>query len=93
MIVNRIAQIAHARGKNVRELSNEMGVQYNTVLNLFRGQGTRIDLETLDALCRVLQVQPGDLFQWRPDVSETKEGAAQTKVAGVTTASEEASHT
>lgn len=75
MIVNRIAQIAAAKGKSVSQISVETGLRYNTVLALFRGQGRRIDLDTLDTLCRALGVQPGDLFQWQPDVQDVGEDA------------------
>jgi putative transcriptional regulator len=67
MIVNRIAEVAKTKGKTVGQVSQETGIRYNTVLNLFRGQGRRIDLDTIDAVCRVLKAQPGELFQWQPD--------------------------
>ena len=64
MIVSRVEAVAAAKGKNVRQISEETGIRYNTILALFRGQGRRVDLDTIDALCRVLQVQPGELFQY-----------------------------
>ena len=70
MIVNHVAKIAESKKKNVRQVSKETGLRYNTVLNLFRGSATRLDLETMDAVCRILEAQPGDLFQWVPDPTQ-----------------------
>lgn len=67
MIVNRVAEVAKAKGKTVRQVSDETGIRYNTILNFFRGGGRRLDLETLDAVCRVLNVQPGEVLQRVPD--------------------------
>jgi putative transcriptional regulator len=70
MIVNHAAQVAQAKGKTVRQVSDETGIRYNTILNFFRGQNRRIDLATIDAVCRVLGVQPGELLQRVPDDTE-----------------------
>lgn len=69
MIENRVKTVADSKGKNVRQICLETGIAYNTVLHLFRKSATRIDLKTIDALCRVLECQPGDLFAWMPDES------------------------
>lgn len=80
MIVNCIAEVARTKGKTVGQVSQEAGIRYNTVLNLFRGQGRRIDLDTIDAICRVLMAQPGELFQWRPDTpAADKESQQETE--------------
>ena len=73
MIINHVEVVAKEKGKMVRQISEETGIRYNTILNFFRGQGRRVDLDTLDAICRVLQVQPGELFSWVPDPDESEE--------------------
>ena len=73
MIVNKIEAVAKAKGKNVRQLSQETGVRYNTILALFRGQGSRVDWKTIDAVCRVLKVQPGELFEYVESPTDGKE--------------------
>jgi len=67
MIVFRIKTVAEAQGKTVASLSEETRLAYNTVLQLFRGSVSRIDLKTLDALCLALNVQPGELLSWVTD--------------------------
>lgn len=74
MIVNRIAEVASAKCKTVSQVSRETGIRYNTILGLYRGKGRRIDLDTIDAICRLLEVQPGELFTWEPDAEEPAEG-------------------
>ena len=64
MIVNRVGAVAKMKGRTVCQLIEESGIRYNTVLSLFCGQSSRVDLHTIDAMCRVLQVQPGKLFQY-----------------------------
>jgi len=67
VIVLRIKTVAEMQGKTVASLSEETSLTYNTVLQLFRGSVSRIDLRTLDALCLALNVQPGELLSWAPD--------------------------
>lgn len=68
MIINHVAKLAGERKKSVRQVCEETGLAYNTVLSLFRGNATRVDLFTLDGVCRALGVQPGDLFEWVPEL-------------------------
>jgi putative transcriptional regulator len=65
MIVIRLKNVAEARGKKVRHLVDETGLAYNTVLALWRGSVGGVEMQTLDKLCRALQVQPGDLLVWQ----------------------------
>ena len=71
MIVLRVKAVAEEQGKNVASLSEETGLTYNTVLQLFRGVASRVDFKTLDALCLALHVQPGALLSWLPDTEST----------------------
>ena len=45
------------------ELARQSGVSLVTVNAIANNRTTRVDLETLDALCRVLKVQPGELLE------------------------------
>lgn len=81
MIVLRIKAVAETQGKTVASLSEETSLTYNTVLQLFRGSVSRIDLRTLDALCLALHVQPGELLFWTPaaDLAGTAEQNASIR--------------
>ena len=51
---------------SVSQLADRAGISYNTALALARGSSTRIDFATLEALCRVFQVEPGALIVLEP---------------------------
>lgn len=63
-----IDEVAKQRGiTKIQHLVNETGLNYNTVHWLWTGRATRIDLRTLDTICRVLKAQPGELMVWVDD--------------------------
>jgi putative transcriptional regulator len=66
-IQNRISRVMGERRLNIQELSRRSGLSYTTVWSLYHGTAQRIDLTTLDKLCRALDVQVGDLLEYVPD--------------------------
>lgn len=50
-----------------REIAEGSGVAQSVISELKRRKATRIDLDTIDGLCRYFKVQPGDLFEYTPD--------------------------
>jgi putative transcriptional regulator len=54
------------RGLTPAEMARLSGLSHRTVLDLYRGRATRIELKTLDALCRALDVTPCDLLEYVP---------------------------
>ncbi|MBX0329362.1 helix-turn-helix transcriptional regulator [Oscillochloris sp. ZM17-4] len=68
MIRFKIAEVAQQRGiEKIQHLADRTALNYNTVHWLWTSRATRIDLRTLDTLCRVLNAQPGDLMEWVDD--------------------------
>ena len=67
MIVNHISREAGARRLNIRDLSRLAGVSYSAMHPLYHDRVKRLDLETLDRLCRALGCGVGDLFEYRRD--------------------------
>ena len=64
-----------ARLLHLSKFRNEFKkLAHNHVNNLVRGLTTRIDKSTLDALCRVLRCQLGDLLEYVADEKEVEEG-------------------
>ncbi|HEY9283287.1 MAG TPA: helix-turn-helix transcriptional regulator [Pyrinomonadaceae bacterium] len=52
-----------ARGKSRNRLSQESGIDYKTLMRIeSAASSNRIELRVLDALCRALECQPGDLL-------------------------------
>ena len=67
MIVNQargIIERALPEGEdvNIKALSEQMKVAYNTAYNLYHGRGNRIDYDTLEKFCALFDVTPGDVL-------------------------------
>ena len=67
MILNHVSREAGARRLSIRDLARLAGVSYSAMHPLYHDRTKRLDLETLDGLCRALECQPGDLFEYVPD--------------------------
>lgn len=64
MIVNRLPHILVDHNMSVLQLSEEIGVAYSTVYGMVKQQRRSVQLDLLDAICRRLGVQPGDIYQY-----------------------------
>ncbi|MBE5956348.1 MAG: helix-turn-helix transcriptional regulator [Lachnospiraceae bacterium] len=51
------------RRKNIQMVADETGLSRSTLSNLYHDKVTRIDLQTLDVLCKCLDCEPGDLLK------------------------------
>ena len=49
---------------SVGEFAERVGLTPANVAVLKNGRATAVRFTTLDAMCRVLQCQPGDLLEW-----------------------------
>lgn len=67
MIKNNVSRIIGERRLNIRALAVDAGLAWDTVGHLYHEKARRIDFATMDALCRALDCQPGDLFEYVPD--------------------------
>jgi putative transcriptional regulator len=52
------------RGMSLTDLSNAVGITLANLSILKTGKAKAIRFSTLDALCRTLQCQPGDLLEY-----------------------------
>jgi putative transcriptional regulator len=65
----RLAVVMAERDISNKELASLMGMHPRSVSRLkVRRRLTRIDEDTLNALCKALNCQPGDLMVYEPDV-------------------------
>ena len=55
------------RGMSVGEFSAAVGITPANVAVLKNGRARAIRFSTLDAMCRVLRCQPGDILRWEDD--------------------------
>lgn len=66
-IVVEIDVMLARRRMSVGELADRIGITPANVAVLKNGRARAIRFSTLDALCRVLDCQPGDLLRWEND--------------------------
>lgn len=71
MIRFRLAQILKQKGWTPYRLSQLTGLTVPTAYRLADPelQFGRFTTDTLDRLCRALEVQPGELLEWVPDAA------------------------
>jgi putative transcriptional regulator len=50
-----------------REIAQGSGVSQPVVSTLIANKVSRIDLKTIDGLCRFFKITPGELFEYVPD--------------------------
>ncbi|HET8868217.1 MAG TPA: helix-turn-helix transcriptional regulator [Agrococcus sp.] len=66
-IVVRIDVELAKRKLSVGEFAERVGLTPANVAVLKNGRAKAVRFTTLDAMCRVLDCQPGDLLEWVPD--------------------------
>lgn len=62
-----LGDIMKERGLSNKEVVELTGVSRNTITSLSANATKRIDYDTLEGLCRGLNVTPGDLIEYNPD--------------------------
>jgi putative transcriptional regulator len=66
-IVVDIDVVLAQRKMSVGALAEHIGITPANLAVLKNGRGKAVRFSTLDALCEVLECQPGDLLRWVPD--------------------------
>ncbi|MHC6179787.1 helix-turn-helix domain-containing protein [Clostridium sp. JNZ X4-2] len=66
IIINIDVMLAK-RKMSVTELSKRVGITMANLSILKNGKAKAIRLSTLDAICRALECQPGDILEYRDD--------------------------
>jgi len=62
------------RKMSLTELSGRVGITMANLSILKNGRARAVRFETLDAICRALSCQPGDLLVYEPDEPENRNG-------------------
>lgn len=68
IIINLDVMLAK-RKMSLTELSDRVGITMSNLSILKTGKAKAIRLETLEIICRVLDCQPGDILEYRVDLS------------------------
>ena len=66
-IAVKLDDLLHDRRMTLTELADRIGITLANLSILKTGKARAIRFSTLEAICEVLQCQPGDLLQFQPD--------------------------
>jgi putative transcriptional regulator len=64
-IITNIDVMLAKRKMSVTELSEKVGITMANISILKNGKAKAIRLETLNAICKALDCQPGDILEWK----------------------------
>ena len=71
IIVNLDVMLAK-RKMSLTELSENVGITMSNLSILKKSKAKAIRFSTLESICKVLNCQPGDILEYRPDEDETE---------------------
>lgn len=66
-IILRLDRMMADRKMSLNELSERVGISNVNLSNLKTGKVKAIRFSTLDAICRALDCQPGDILEYQKD--------------------------
>jgi putative transcriptional regulator len=72
IIVNLDVMMAK-RKKGLTELASEVDITLANLSILKNNKAKAVRFSTLEAICKALECQPGDILEWVPDEEETAE--------------------
>ena len=66
-IILRLDRVMADRKMTLNELSERVGVTNVNLSKLKNGKVSAVRFSTLNAICRALDCQPGDILEYQPD--------------------------
>lgn len=66
-IITNLDVMLAKRKMSLKELAEAVGITIQNLSNLKTGKVRAIRFSTLEAICQVLQCQPGDIFEYQKD--------------------------
>lgn len=70
MIKCHLSRLMGERKLKISDVARETGLHRNTITLLYDETAARVDLVTVEALCKLFRCNVGDLFEHLPDVSD-----------------------
>lgn len=64
-IIIRLDRVMADRKMSLNELSERVGITIANLSNLKNEKISAVKLSTMEAICKALHCQPGDLFEYR----------------------------
>ena len=74
-IAVKLDDVLHARRMTLTELAERVGITIVNLSILKTGKAKAIRFSTLEAICGVLDCQPGDLLEFEPEAAEQPRAA------------------
>ena len=72
IIVNLDVELAKKK-MSLTELSEKVGITMSNLSNLKTGKARAIRFSTLEAICEALHCQPGDILEYRPETTPSRD--------------------
>lgn len=66
-IIVRLDRVMADRKFTLKDLADEVGITNVNLSKLKTGKAAAIRFSTLEAICKVLDCQPGDILEYQPD--------------------------
>lgn len=66
-IIIRLDRVMADRKISLNELSERVGITVPNLSNLKNAKISAVKLSTMEAICKALDCQPGDLFEYKPE--------------------------
>ena len=66
-IIIRLDRVMADRKMSLNQLAKEVGISNVNLSNIKTGKISAIRFSTLEAICRVLDCQPGDILEYQPE--------------------------
>ncbi len=73
MIKLRLDRMMLERGISLQDLASKVGITNANMSNIKTGKINAIRFSTLDAICKILECQPGDILEYIEDEKEDLE--------------------
>ena len=73
-IILRLDRMMADRKISLNELAAKVGIANVNLSNIKTGKISAIRFSTLEAICDVLDCQPGDLLEYKREARDTEEG-------------------
>lgn len=70
MIVSKFPILLAEKKLRVSDVVRATGMSKTTLHKLYNDESSRIDFNTMDQLCKFLEVQVGDIFVYEPEEKE-----------------------
>ena len=67
MVRCHLSRLMGERKMKIADVARATGLNRNTVTLLYRETANRVDLDTMDKLCRLFKCEVSELFEWVDD--------------------------